>query len=160
MAIFRDGWNAIERGQVLCVLPSQLRGLRHTVYPPQNINSRYLGMVVQSERVFVFCYREEFDVALGEPRRLDKLRFPMVPMKRKLLPISEVLRRRGECKIAIVPGSFQAYVVQNRASGPMRIGSVEFASTKSDGTPRVGARITLSAFKQVWRVLAVFQDGR
>lgn len=81
-------------------------------------------------------------------------------MRRKLLPISEVLRRRGECEIAIVPGSFQACVVQNRASGPVRIGSVEFASTKPDGTPRVGARIMLSTSKQVWRVLAVFSDGR
>ena len=84
----------------------------------------------------------------------------MVSMRRKLLPISEVLRRRGECEIAIVPGSFQACVVQNRASGPVRIGSVEFASTKPDGTPRVGARIMLATSKQVWRVLAVFSDGR
>ena len=105
-------------------------------------------MAIQSERTFVFCNREEFDVALGEPRRLDKLRFPMVPMKRKLLPILEVLRRRGACEIAIVPGSLQACMVQNRASGPVRIGSVEFASTKSDGTPRVGARIALSTSKQ------------
>ena len=100
------GWITANEGKSFAFFQSVMRGLRHTAYSPQNINSRDLGMAIQSERAFVFCNREEFGVALGEPRRLDKLRFPTVPMKHKLLPIVEVLRRRGECEVAIVPGSF------------------------------------------------------
>ena len=74
--------------------------------------------------------------------------------------IAEVLRRRVECELAVVPKSFQACVVQNRSVGPVRIGSVEFASVKSDGSPRAGAKVTLSTSKQVWRVLATHADGR
>ena len=91
-------------------------------------------MAIQSERAFVFTNRSEFDVALGEPRRLDEVRLPKVLMRRELLSISEVLRRRSECELAIVPGSFRASRVQAREFGPIRIEDVEFSSRKGDGT--------------------------
>ena len=82
-----------------------MQRLKHTVWEPQCLNSRHLGMGIQSERALVFTSRTEFDAQLGEPRRLDLIRLPVVPMKRRLLPIAEVLRRRAECEVFGVEGS-------------------------------------------------------
>ena len=89
--------------------------LQHTVHEPQQVNSRNLGMAIQSERAFVFTNRREFDDKLGPPRKLDRVSRPSVPMRCKLLPIAEILRRRAECELVAVPNSFQACVVQNRS---------------------------------------------
>ena len=127
---------------------------------PQQVNLRNLGMAIQSERAFVFTNRREFDGKLGPPRRLDRISRPSVPMRCKLLPIAEILRRRVECELAVVPGSSQTCVVHNQSAGPVRIGSAEFASVKGGGSPRVGAKVTLTTPKQVWRVFATHADGR
>ena len=42
----------------------------------------------------------------------------------------------------------------------MRIGSATFAGRKADGAWRPGAKVRTENSKQVWRVLAVFGDGR
>ena len=71
-----------------------------------------------------------------------------------------MLRRRSECELAIVPGSFRASRVQAREFGPIRIGDVEFASRKGDGSLRAGAKVKLDGTGQVWRVLYAAADGR
>ena len=81
-------------------------------------------------------------------------------MRRKLLPISEVLRRRLECELAIVPGSFRSSRVQAREFESIRIGDVEFSSRKGDSTLRAGAKVKLDGTGQVWRVLYAAADGR
>ena len=48
------GWITANEGKSFAFFQSAMRGLRFTVHPPQNINSRDLGMVIQSERAFVF----------------------------------------------------------------------------------------------------------
>ena len=154
------GWISANDGKSFAFYKTAMSRLQHTVHEPQQVNSRNLGMAIQSERAFVFTNRREFDDKLGPPRQLDRISRPSVPMRCKLLPIAEILRRRAECELAVVPKSFQACVVQNRSVGPVRIGSVEFASVKGDGSPRVGAKVTLSTSKQVWRVLATHADGR
>ena len=154
------GWIDANDGKSFAFYSTAMKRLQHTVWPPQRLNSRHLGMGIQSERAFVFTNRSEFDGALGEPRRLDEVRLPKVPMRRKLLPISEVLRRRSECELAIVPGSFRASRVQAREFGPIRIGDVEFASRKGDGSLRAGAKVKLDGTGQVWRVLYAAADGR
>lgn len=154
------GFTEANDGKSFAFYRTAMQRLHHKVYDPQRINSRHLGMAIQSERAFVFTNRIELDGHLGEPRRLDMIRLPRVPMRRKLLPIAEVLRRRSECEIALVPGSFRACTVTSRDFGPVRIGTAEFSSRKGDGTLRVGARIKLHDSNQLWRVLSVTPDGR
>ena len=48
------GWITADEGKSFAFFRSAIRGLRYTVYPPQNINSGDLGMVIQSELAFVF----------------------------------------------------------------------------------------------------------
>ena len=98
-------------------------------------------MGIQSERALVFTSRTELDAQLGEPRRLDLIRLPVVPMKRKLLPIAEVLRRRAECEVFGVQGSWQGSVVQNREFGPVKLGCFTFDGHKPDGSWRPGAKV-------------------
>ena len=114
---------------------------------------------IQSERAFVFTHRSELDQALGPPRKLDEIRLPGAPLRRKLVPIAEVLRRRSECEVHLVEGSWQPAVVQNREFGPVRIGSAAFAGRKANGAWRPGAKIRTENSKQVWRVMAMFGDG-
>ena len=161
------GWIELNEGSSFAIFCTAMRRLKHTVHPPQRLNSRHLGMAIQSERAFVFTNRSEFDEHLGEPRRLDEIRMPKVPMRRKLLPIAEVLRRRSECEIALVPGSFRPCRVQQREFGPIKIGDAEFASRTAGGVLRPGARVRLADFEpsgrssgQTWRVLFVAADGR
>ena len=90
------GWTTSNGGQSFAFYRAAMQRLNHTVWEPQRLNSRHLGMGIQSERALVFTSRTECDAHLGEPRRLDLIRHPAVPMKRKLLPIAEVLRRRAE----------------------------------------------------------------
>ena len=89
-----------------------MQRLKHAVWEAQCLNSRHLGMGIQSERAPVFTSRNEFDAQLGGARRLDLIQLPVVPMKRKLLPIDEVLRRRAECEVFGVEASWQGAVVQ------------------------------------------------
>ena len=113
-------------------------------------------MAIQSEHAFVFTNRVEFDEHLGAPMRLDNLRLLIVPMKRKLIPIADLLRRKYECELPIVKSSFQACAVQSRSAGPVKIGSAEFSSAKGDGTPRVGSKISMprrSRFGVSWLLL-------
>ena len=113
-------------------------------------------MAIQSEHAFVFTNLVEFDEHLGAPMRLDNLRLPIVPMKRKLIPIADLLRRKYECELPIVKSSFQACAVQSRSAGPVKIGSAEFSSAKGDGTPRVGSKISTprrSRFGVSWLLL-------
>ena len=109
----------LPRGKLTPILLSSLmRAVTSCLRPRRQIKmTTSLQLAVTTSRQSLHLVT----VGLGVYLDVDKLRFPMVPMRRKLLPISEVLRRRGECEIAIVPGSFQACVVQNRASGPVRI---------------------------------------
>ena len=161
------GWIELNDGSSFAIFCTAMRRLKHTVHPPQRLNSRHLGMAIQSERAFVFTNRSEFDDHLGEPRRLDEIRMPKVPMRRKLLPIAEVLRRRSECELASVPGSFRSCRSQQREFGPIKIGDVEFASRTAGGVLRPGARVRLADSEpsgrssgQTWRVLFVAADGR
>ena len=89
-------------------------------------------------------------------------------MRRKLLRTAEVLRRRSECELALVPGSFHPCRVQQREFGPIEIGDAEFASRTACGVLRPGARVRLADSEpsgrssgQTWRrVLFVAADGR
>ena len=154
------GWISANDGKSFAFYRTAMRRLKHTVWTPQRLNSRYLGMGIQSERALVFTSRLEFDEHLGEPRRLDLIRRPSVPMKRKLLPIAEVLRRRAECEIFPLEGSWQGAVVQNREFGPVRLGSFTFDGRRPSGEWRPGAKVRTRVSNQVWRVLKVFADGR
>ena len=49
------GWITANEGKSFAFFQSAMRRLQLTVHPPQNINSRDLGMAIQSERAFVFC---------------------------------------------------------------------------------------------------------
>ena len=139
------GWIELNDGNsFFAIFCTAMRRLKHTVHPPQRLSSRHLGMAIQSERAFVFTNRSEFDEHLGEPRRLDEIRMPKVPMRRKLLLIAEVLRRRSECELALVPGSFRPCLVQQREFGPIKIGDAEFASRTAGGVLRPGARVRLA----------------
>jgi site-specific DNA-cytosine methylase/integrase len=154
------GWITANGGQSFAFYTTAMNRLRHTVWEPQRLNSRHLGMAIQSERAFVFTNRRELDSSLGPPRRLDEIRRPGVPLRRKLAPVAEVLQRRSECEVHLVEGSWRPAVVQNREFGPMRIGSATFDGRKANGEWRPGAKVRTENSKQTWRVLAVFGDGR
>ena len=132
------GWITANGGQSFAFYTTAMNRLQHTVWEPQRLSSRHLGMAIQSERAFVFTNRRELDQSLGPPRKLYKIRRPGVPLRRKLVPIAGVLRRCSECEVRLIEGSWQPAVVQNREFGPVRIGSAAFAGRKASGARRPG----------------------
>ena len=95
VSLVENGWGFTEanEGKSFAFYRTAMQRLHHKVYDPQRLNSRHFGMAIQSERALVFTNRIELDGHLGGPRRLGMIRLPRVPMRRKLLPIAEVLRR-------------------------------------------------------------------
>ena len=155
------GWITAHNGQAFAFYTTAMKRLHHDVWPPQNVNSKHLGECIQSERAFVFTNRKEVSEMLGPPKRIDLIRRPPTNLRRKLLPLREVLRRRAECEVFLDVGTWTPATVYKREYGPMLVGSAVFAAKDAQGHFRPGALITMKNSDKVWRVLErPYRDGR
>ena len=154
------GWLTANDGQAFAFYATAMRRLRHQVHDPVRLNSRVLGEAIQSDRVMVLTSREEFKGHVASPAKMASKRRPAVPLSRKLLPIGEVMRRRGECEVLVEPGTWQGCTVSStHAYGPVKLGSYVFRSVDADGLPAEGALVRFANSSELWRVVQRFGGG-